>query len=202
MAAVVSRPQWKLYEELAHRILTELMPFADVQLDDHIQGAESESKRQIDVSARWTDPDGNERLLVVQVKDYKGRADINVVGEFRAVLLDVRASRGILICSGGFSKKAKTYATNLGISLYTLDDAESLRWSRQLTVAIVRGDVALVESSMSFHSTVYLEAGRFDVNRVTADGGETKLSLPALVADMWNRGDLPYAPGHHSVRPP
>jgi hypothetical protein len=203
MAPMVSRPQWKLYEELAHRIFTELLPFADVKLDDHIQGAESESKRQIDVSARWTDPDGDDRLLVVQVKDYKSRADVNVVGEFRSVLLDVRASRGILICSGGFSKSAKTYAANLGISLYTLHDAESVQWSRQLTVAIVRGDIALVKSSMSLHLAGYSEsAGQLDLNRVTADGGETELSLLAAITDMWNQGDLPYAPGHHSVHPP
>lgn len=47
-----SDAQWAAYEALAHKILTDLMPHADVKLDEHVFGSESEIKRQIDVTAR------------------------------------------------------------------------------------------------------------------------------------------------------
>jgi hypothetical protein len=64
------KPSGAEYEALAHEIVTEL---ATVTHDDHIVARESEARRQIDISARWTDGgDGN--LLIVQVKDYKRKA--------------------------------------------------------------------------------------------------------------------------------
>jgi hypothetical protein len=110
-----------------------LAPFATVTHDDHIVGRESEARRQIDISARWTDG-GDENLLIVQVRDRKRKADVNTVGEFRSVIQDVGAQKGILICSGGFSKQARTYARNLGLLLWSLADAKSKKWAMELTV--------------------------------------------------------------------
>jgi len=69
------KPSWAEYEALAHEIVTELAPFATVTHDDHIVGKESEARRQIDISARWTVGD-DENLLIVQVKDCKRKADV------------------------------------------------------------------------------------------------------------------------------
>lgn len=87
------KPRWAEYEALAHEIVTELAPFATATHDDHIVGGESEARRQIDISARWTDG-GDENLLIVQVKDYKRKADVNTVGEFRSVIQRRRSSEG------------------------------------------------------------------------------------------------------------
>ena len=57
-------------------------------------------KRQIDVSSR-TDVAGHPILIVVQAKDLSRPADVNVVGEFAAVIDDVHASKCVLSCSGG-----------------------------------------------------------------------------------------------------
>ncbi|WP_330272633.1 restriction endonuclease [Lentzea sp. NBC_00516] len=125
---------WLEYEKLAEKIIAELSPHAVVTHNERVLGQESEVRRQIDVTVRWTDGVA-ERLMIVQVKDYgKRRADVNVVGEFRSVIQDVGADRGILICSGGFSKTAKTYARNLKIDLYSLADAASKRWELELSV--------------------------------------------------------------------
>ena len=97
--------KWARYEALAEKILTDMMPFAEVRRDDKIRGRESEAERQIDVSARW-EYGGQDYLTVVQVRDRRRPADVNTVGEFRSVLMDVGASKGVLVCSGGFSKQA------------------------------------------------------------------------------------------------
>src|SRR4051812_24981509 len=113
--------KWAQYEALAHKIMEDLMPFAEVTLDDHIHGTLSEGFRQLDVTAKWKDGD-KDFLLIVQVKDLGRKADVNVVGTFRSVIEDVGAHKGVLICSGGFSKNAMKYAKNIGISLYSLHD--------------------------------------------------------------------------------
>jgi Restriction endonuclease len=118
------KPSWAEYEAFAHEIVTALAPFVTVTHDDHIVGRESEARRQIDISARWTDG-GDENLLIVQVKDCKRKADVNTVGEFRSVIQEIGAQKGILICSGGFSKPAGTYPRNLGLLLWSLADARS-----------------------------------------------------------------------------
>jgi hypothetical protein len=45
-----SQFDWKDYENLIHKIYTELEPDLDVRKNDYIQGKESGKKRQIDIS--------------------------------------------------------------------------------------------------------------------------------------------------------
>lgn len=85
MARHRQNTQWSKYEELAHQIVKELMPYAELTLDDHVYGESSEVIRQIDVSAKWN-VDGQEYLLIVQVKDLSRRADINTLGTFKSVI--------------------------------------------------------------------------------------------------------------------
>ena len=98
---------WKGFERLAERIVRDLHPDATVTLDDHLLGRFTEKKRQIDVSIRWTDSD-HEQLTIVQARDRSRPADVNAVGEFIAVVEDIGASRGIMVCRSGFTKDAKT----------------------------------------------------------------------------------------------
>ena len=51
---------------------------------------------------------------------------------------DVKASRGILICNAGFTKKAKEYAINKGIDLCTAHDASQKEWKNEIKIPILR----------------------------------------------------------------
>ncbi len=148
-------PRWREFEILAETILTELQPYAAVKRNDFIQGHLTETKRQIDVSIRWSDG-ANSYLTIVQAKDHGRRADIKVVDEFLSVIRDVKATGGILICRSGFTQSAHTYARNSGVSLLNLHDAKSTNWSLQLTVPIVW--IELTPKMMIRHK-VYFEAG-------------------------------------------
>lgn len=128
--------RWRDFERLAKTILAELQPLAEVKWNDHVRGHLSTAKRQIDVSIRWTSGDDN-YLTIVQAKDQKDPADIKIVDEFLSVIRDVQATGGMLVCRGGFTRKAHAYARNCGISLFNIHDAQSLNWSRQLTVPII-----------------------------------------------------------------
>lgn len=127
---------WLIYQKLVAQIYAELDPNAVVTHDDEIIGMETGKLRQIDVSIRASV--GNlSVLIIVQVKDYKLPADVNVVGEFISVIRDVRANKGVIVCSGGFSQGAIGYAKREGITLCKVSDAASKKWKLDSTFPLL-----------------------------------------------------------------
>lgn len=183
---------WAEYEALAHRILQELAPFAEVTHNDHIVGEESEARRQIDISVRWRH-DEVDNLLIVQVKDHKRKADVNKVGEFRSVIQDVGAQRGILICSGGFSKKAMTYARNIGLQLWSLNDAKSKKWREELTIPVLRNQYTpVIDFTCQFMATVNNTTRGEVYTLAETDGVGTKkpFNVQTTFIDLWTAGEI------------
>src|SRR6185295_16696420 len=85
------------YEQFVYEKLCRLFPDAKVTLNDKIRGLDSELDREIDVSIRLKVGDIN-LLYIVQCKDWVTKADIKILGEFSAVIQDVRAAKGLLLC--------------------------------------------------------------------------------------------------------
>ena len=185
--------KWQGFEKLAQQIMAELLPHATVAWDDKIYGHDTETERQIDVSIRWADQ-GRECLTIVQARDRKSPADVNTVGEFASVVRDVRATGGVLVCNGGFTKRAHTYANNLGIRLYNLHDATSHHWSRELTVPLVWVDLTphiMVnwEVRLEVGDEVYPHAVS-QIPPVSLDGGKTIVHILDTFERHWNEGAL------------
>ncbi|MEP6756673.1 MAG: restriction endonuclease, partial [Chthonomonadales bacterium] len=121
------------YEEFIYERLKQLFGTSNVTLRDKILGLESGILREIDVSIRIPDA-AMEVLYIVQCKDWKSKTDIKVLGEFSAVIQDVGASKGLLICSSGFAKTNRRYALTKGIELVTITDIESDSWTVSVTI--------------------------------------------------------------------
>ena len=128
--------KWLDFERLVARIYESISPDAVVIHNDKIIGHKTERDRQIDVSIRFREA-GCDFLIVVQAKTNVNPLDVNAVGEFAAVVDDVRATKGVLICNSGFTQKAKVYARNLGIDLCSAHDAESKDWRTVLRLPVV-----------------------------------------------------------------
>lgn len=193
---------WRDYEALAHKIIAELMPYAQVIRDDKIIGSETEQRRQIDVSARWS-YEGVEQLLIVQVKEHSRPAIVGVVGAFLSDMRDVGANRGVLICSGGFTGGAKNWARNRGIDLYSLHDASSRTWSRELKIPFL-----WIEYEVDFASRYEFRAVetstltiRRDAPLRNAEGGGFS-PMMHLVIGLWNDGTLSKDQGNHVYEAP
>jgi len=124
------------YELFIFEKLERLYPNAEVRHDDHIVGSESGISRQIDVSVRQRVAD-EDVLYIVSCKDTASPADITVIGEFSAVIQDVKASKGFLLCSSGFAKTNYRYAQSKGIELLTIEDAQSDRWHIDIEIPLV-----------------------------------------------------------------
>ena len=183
-------PDWLEYQKLAADIYRDLSPSAVVTHDDHILGVTSGILRQIDVSIR-TDLSGHSILIIVQAKDLGRPADVNVIGEFKAVADDVRASKGVLVCSGGFTAAAVDYAKNLNIDLCTVHEASSRKWSRDLHIPLLWIEPAIdfmLDFAMSPKQNnpepIELEpdAGAW---LMSSDGGATSESVSQILCAQW-----------------
>lgn len=197
---------WHDFEVLAARIYSDLAPQgAVIRHNDAILGHQSGIPRQIDVSIRY-EIVGHGFLTVVQAKDLSTAADVNVVGEFAAVVEDVRANKGVLICRSGFSGAARTLAKAKGIDLCNIHDAQSRKWSLDIRLPILWVDLHPV---VSLAARVRLEAGdQVPLSAtewtISSNRGATRVLPFQTFQDLWNGGKIPRDVGktHVVVGPP
>jgi hypothetical protein len=193
-------PDWLDYQQLAALIYRGLSPDAVVTHNDSILGLNSGAKRQIDVSIRAA-IGGHSILVIVQVKDLGRPADLNVVGEFKAVIDDVGASKGVLICSAGFTANALKLADSLNIDLCTAHDATSRKWALDLRMPLL-----WIEPMVEFSIELELmpketNTNSFQMNNdvgkwlLSRDGDANVRSLAQVLCDRWNEPDTPNTPG-------
>lgn len=196
----MEQSDWLDYQKLAADIYADLEQNATVTHDDRIRGLDSGIDRQIDVSIR-TAVAGHEILIIVQAKDLARPADINVVGEFHAVIKDVRAAKGVLICSGGFSSTAIEYGRNLSIDLCTAHDAKHRKWALDLRVPLL-----WIESSGDVSLEINLVADRTNPEPIILEGdpgkwltsldsGRSTMTIGELLAAVLNANVANRAPG-------
>jgi hypothetical protein len=165
------------YERFVFEKLHRFLPEAQVEFDDHILGAQSGLIRQIDISIRVSVED-QELLYIVQCKDWKKRVNITTLGEFSAVMQDVGAVKGFLLCPPGFSKSNFKYALSRGIELLTIEDLRSDKWTIEVEIPFVYTPKTYEwEANISFTATEELvERNKTDLvlnvtNTLTNDHG-------------------------------
>lgn len=124
------------YERFVFEKLKRLFADGIVKLNDMIPGSESGIEREIDVSVRLN-VGGTEVLYIVQCKDWASRVDINVLGELTAVMQDVGAAKGFLLCTAGFYATNHQYALRRGIELVTIEDIQSDKWTLEVQIPLV-----------------------------------------------------------------
>ncbi len=89
-----------------------------------------DGKREFDLVIR-TRAAGLEFLTVVECRDHGKKLDVTHVDGFHSKMMDVKASKGVLIARHGFTGTAERKAERLGISLYVGYDSK--RVSRHLS---------------------------------------------------------------------
>ncbi len=124
------------YEKFVYEKLKSFYKDFEVTFDDKIMGKESKIERQIDTSVKGK-VNGIDLLYLVQCKDHARPADITKIGEFSSVIRDVGASKGFLVCAGGFAKTIHDYAQTHGIELITVEDINSEKWKILIQIPIV-----------------------------------------------------------------
>jgi len=119
--------KWKKFEILASEIQKELSPDAEVNHNIKIKGEDSKVDRQIDILVK-KQVGQYPLLIVMQCKDERAPLDVNAVGEFASVISDVRANKGALVSSSGFTPAAINLAKQKGIDVFRLVDLQNKNW--------------------------------------------------------------------------
>jgi hypothetical protein len=197
------------YETFIFEAFQRFFPNFTIVKNDKIMGSESGLMREIDVSLRC-EVAGTELLYITQAKDHARPADINIVGTFSAVIKDVGASKGFLICAAGFAKTTKDYARTLGIELLTVEDINSNRWTAAIEIPVA---LVVYDIRFAFHYSligtreldeVVRERGLAptDLDLVTSfDRGQTFGQFNEQIGSFINNLDIDLKIGHEIAIP-
>lgn len=93
------------------------------KIEHNVQIEGADGKRQVDVLISTTFS-GLDFRTIIECKNHGKVLDITFVDEFHSKIQDLKASKGVLVSKNGFSKKALSKASRLGITLCTADTAK------------------------------------------------------------------------------
>ena len=200
-------PKWKRFEHLIHQIHQQYdISGARITLDDHIPGQDSKTLRQVDISIR-VQIGPYSVLIAVECKDHAHPLDVGAIGEFVALRNDIRANKGVVVSTGGFTPAAIELARSLGIDTRTYIDTESQDWGTDVAIPIVLDMTKLLGYSFTF-STVRSNpplplAMRTDVPahliEIRTPEGLDLGPLILLLGRRWNHDESLHIPGEHTI---
>lgn len=194
-------PKWKRFEKLAYEIQKELAGNATVTLSDSIQGVDSKTSRQIDISVRQNIGQ-YAILIVIDCKDYKDPVDVKAVEEFAGMVRDVRANRGALISSNGFTESAINIAKTHGIDTFRLVDTNSVDWKSYPTVSALLERTFVHGFQLGFRGTgrMLIPQSADELGNLTLHSGEVNLgTTKRILQTKWNKKEIPHESGIHEV---
>jgi hypothetical protein len=185
----MQEPKWKQFEKLVYELQKEFAGDAEVKLNDSILGVDSETYRQIDISIRRRIGQ-YPILIVIDCKDY-------------AEPIDVRANRGAMIVSSGFTEAALTLAQNHGIDTFRLVDTENVDWKSYAALSCLLERTHLKSYSLHVRGSGYFmipysPIELSDLELKTAEGAPVGTSIQIL-RNKWDRAEMPRTPGQHEV---
>jgi len=187
-------PKWRKFEKLVSKVQEELAPDATIKHDDHIYGYDSEKERQIDISVRQQIGQFN-LLIAIECKDHKVPVDIEEVETFVNKVRDIRANKGAMVASNGFTDGAIKIGQRNGIDLYRLIDAEAHDWPTYVSIPVLCEFLSLDQFRFRVPN---LLANRKPHTIMLYDVSEQQIgTMDAIIPKRWNAGQLPSQPGEH-----
>jgi len=127
------------YENAVADVLAAVMgDRATVGRNVKLPGYKTKRTRQIDVLVQSDLFGSGDAMMVVDCKRYAKPVDINTIGAFVALIDDVNADMGLLVCTHGATKAAQVYARSLrGIRLSVMGLDTLAAWRPAGTVEFV-----------------------------------------------------------------
>ena len=136
------------YEALLHEIFTVLA--ADDQftrVERNVQLPGHAGPRQIDVLIT-SQVVGMPLKTIVECRDHNRILDVTAIDAFQSKLVDVGASKGVLVSRKGFSGTATKKAKRVGITLCTASNAAEILLSLGQQIPIVVTEIAVLFSNL------------------------------------------------------
>ena len=122
-----------------------------VTLDEKLTGHDSKTLRQIDVVIRGR-VHQYPILIVVECKDVARPVDVSTIDAFVSVIRDVRANKGVLISTSGFTPAAIELARVRNVATKTYLDTENVDWRTEVTIPVLLSYTKIEGVSNRFYS--------------------------------------------------
>ena len=195
-------PKWRAFEDLVCQIQSEFAGEAEIKRDDHILGIDSKTSRQIDISIRQRV--GQYSLLIaIECKDYKRPVDVPVIEAFVTKVRDIRAHKGAVISSRGFTTSALEVARHHGIDTFRLVDTQSTDWRSYASLPVMLVRTGFGGFSLRFEDFAIMPASIMAADLPSLDLYESDKSkigtVKELVATKWNNEEVLKEPGFHEI---
>jgi hypothetical protein len=201
----MAEPKWKRFEKVIHQLHAQLAPEgAIVTHDDKIVGQDSKTERQLDITIRIT-VTHYRLLIVIECKDEARPVDVGEIGAFASVLRDVKANKGVMISSAGYTEPAIEMARSYGIDTRTYLDTESVDWKSEVAIPMLLTQVNLESWQVNFSSVPGFQMAiptdiQFPFIETFAPDGTPLGPIITLLGKKWHGEDESlFEPGQHVV---
>ncbi len=165
-----------------------------ISVEHDVQLAGPDGPRQIDILIRSTVA-GHDLLTIIECRDYKKALDVTAVDGLHSKLMDVGASKGVLVARQGFSSTARQKAKRLNIDLMLVAQG-----AEELKRLATRIPVVVVELTVSVDPTISIQVrgGPFTlyIDKFEKDWGVFggQMAIKAFQQDLLSgRAPLPYS---------
>ncbi len=198
-------PKWKRFEKLIHDIHTQLAPAgAVVKLDDKIVGCFSKTPRQLDITIRVRIAQ-YDVLIVVECKDQARPIDVTELDSFANKLEDVKANKGVMISTSGYTPAAVNTARAKGIDTRTYIDTDSVDWRKEIAIPVLLVIVKLNSWAAVFSGVPGYRGAAptnipFPLIKTFAEDGTPLGPIIVLLGKKWNNDKSLHEPGEHRIK--
>ncbi len=202
MSTNTLEPKWKKFEKLIYDIQKNLTNDAEVKLDDSIMGVDSKTSRQIDISIKRQVAQ-YKILIAIECKNHKDPVDINIIEEVATKIKDIRANKGAVVSSSGFTPAAIELAKVYCIDTFRLIDTENIDWKAYVSIPVLLARCHLKGCSFIFKNFEILppEISNIDVTgfRVFDVDDKPLGTIKELIVKKWNKQEIKHEAGEKEV---
>lgn len=193
------KKEWKKFEETIFNIQKQLSSRSNTIYNHKVDGIITERQRQIDV-AMFDTIGSIEIFIAVECKDYSTPVDVKEIEAFLSKLEDIRADKGIMVSSNGFTRSARNYAIKKRIQLYTLT-YEKPDFDIYIEKLVLLKEMTHYLFNINYMSTDLMNDPSFDIESMilyTSDGKFIR-NINHFILEQWNSGELPADIGKNDV---
>jgi hypothetical protein len=198
----MGEPKWKRFEKLIQQIHTEFGKDT-VTLDDRVMGSLSKTERQLDITIRAF-VNQYRIFVVIECKDEARPVDVAAIGEFAGLLRDVKANKGVMISTSGYTTAAVEMARALGIDTRTYLDTENIDWKSEVTIPVLLTRAKLDSWNVRFSAIPGLPWAvptniPFPFIETFSEDGTPLGPIITLLGKKWNHDQRLHEPGEHLI---
>lgn len=125
------------YEKLAAVVFKTLSKNDVVIHDLNLRGDGKKTSHQIDVTVQSRSSDVAKRILI-ECKDYDSKVGISIVRDFFGAISQIKPDKAFVVTTQGYTKGAKTFADDEGITLAILKGFKEEDWNGRIKTVHIK----------------------------------------------------------------